>query len=375
MSLEYFRQATVGALRYAFNTGRMEFPGRWLDHERYGDISPLVKRDDIHGLIVAAHDAAEEARFADLEIPVVNISNSMSAPRIPVVTQDDVSVGRLAAEHLIDRGCRNFAFWGDKGKSYSDERLQGFRQTLGSRPLQVKLGGRNRVRPHPVFKSMKAFMKTLPPKTGLFATLDDSALYFLRAARELGRSVPDDIAVLGAGDDDFLVEIESVPLSSIRLPAREIGYQAAALLDEMIEKDTRNVDSIRLPVHGISERHSTDALQFEDPVVTKVMRYLRDDITCQASDLIAISGVSRSGLQTRFRAAVGRSLLEEIHRARISQAKHLLATSDLTLENIADRVGFNSAQRLHAIFTKSVGTPPGVFRTRNRAIAATPLHR
>ena len=221
-NLEYFRDTVLGVRRYGFSTRRMVFADRWLDHELAGDLKRLVKRDGIEGIVATIHSPVMERRFAALGIPVVNVSNAMARPELPVVTQDDVAAGRLAAGHLQACGCRAFAFWGQRGASYSEERLAGFRAALdGGAALSVggcvEDGGETAAE---LYARMRGWLTKQARPLGLFAVLDTYALLLMRAARELGWRVPEDVAVLGAGDEDFWVEFESVPLSSVRLPAR-----------------------------------------------------------------------------------------------------------------------------------------------------------
>ena len=223
-TLNYFREATLGVRQYGFETGSMTIIDRWLQHERL-DLRSLVKRDAVQGIVAAIHRPDVELRFSNLGIPVINVSNTMPVPRLPVVTQDDYAVGRLAAEHLSQSGCRQFAFWGQHRALYSIERLAGFREVIqrtgGSIDVihMLPLYGRRE------YNRILRWLERKTPPLGVFAVLDDFALMVLRAARELGWRVPDDVAVLGAGDDDFLVRFERTPLSSVKLPSRRIGYE------------------------------------------------------------------------------------------------------------------------------------------------------
>src|SRR5690606_41368027 len=74
-------------------------------------------------------------------VRVVSVSNSLRVPRLPVVTQDEVGVGRLAAGHLRDCGCRSFGFWGQAGASYAEQRWAGFREALAEAGVAAARGG------------------------------------------------------------------------------------------------------------------------------------------------------------------------------------------------------------------------------------------
>lgn len=366
--LQYFRDALLGVRQYGFSSGRLGFADRWLDYELRGDLAQLVRRDQIDGIVAALHSTRAERRYADLSIPVVNISNTAPEPRVSRVTQDDETVGRLAAEHLLACGCRAFGFWGQTGGSYSAQRLAGFRAGLAAAdhdlPLSVTVTHETKWS----YPRMRAWLAALPRPAGVFAVLDPMAEALIRAARELGWRVPEDVAVLGAGDDAFWVEFESVPLSSVRLPARKIGYEAAALLDSLIKRRTRAPEVVRLPVHEIAVRRSTDILHVEDMAVAKAVRYIREHATENpyVTEIARAAGVSLSSLQTRFQKSIGRSLIAEVRRVRLARAQELLADTDLPMSAIAERCGFPNSQQFSVLFHEGCGATPRDYRKRFR---------
>lgn len=364
----YFRDTVLGARRYGFSTGRMVFADRWLPHELAGDLRKLVKRDGIQGIVAALHSSATERRFAALGIPVVNVSNAILHPRLPVVTQDDRAVGRLAAEHLRSCGCRVFGFWGQRAASYSEERLAGFRAELAGETVVEDGCVDGAEAPAELYARMKAWLAKQARPLGLFAVLDSYALSLMRAARELGWRVPEDVAVLGAADEDFLVEFESVPLSSVRLPARQIGHEAAVLLDVMMTRGRREAKGARLPGAEIVARRSTDVIYAEDEAVGRAVRFIRELAVTNpyVGEVAKAAGVSVVALQTRFRAALGCTVLEEIQRVRVGRAQGLLANSELPMSAVAERCGFPNSQRFSVLFRQVAGMAPSVYRRQFR---------
>jgi LacI family transcriptional regulator len=361
--LAYFREAVIGARRFGFETGRLEFVDRWLEPELRGDLGRLVRRDRVAGIVAPLHTIAEERRYARLGIPVVNISNALPASTIPVVTQDDVAVGRLAAQHLRLCGARSFGFWGDLRQAYVRERHAGFRDELARHgqegALWVGSGSDRR---------MGAWLGRLRRPAGVFAVLDEQALGLMRAARQAGWGVPDEVAVLGAGDDDFWVEFESVPLSSVRLPARRIGYEAAALLADQLETGRRVRGPFRLPVEGVSARRSTDVVFAVDPAVARAVRFIREHALTNpyVEDVARAAGLSRTALQARFRALVGRTILNEIQRTQLVRAQDLLTASDLPIAVIAERCAFPNSQRFSVVFRHRLGVTPSTYRRQHQ---------
>ena len=366
-TLNYFREATLGVRQYSFETGRLDIIDRWLEHERF-NLGALVRRDQVQGIVAAVHWPGLEGKLARLAIPVVNVSNTMPLPRLAVVTQDDHAVGRAAVEHLALSGCRQFAFWGQSRALYSMERLEGFRDGMaGTGGTLEVIQTQPRYGPQE-YQRIRRWLSGMKPPLGVFAVLDAFAVLVLRAARELGWRVPEDVAVLGAGDDDFLVGFEKIPLSSIKLPARRIGYEAGAEIDRLIASARPADRRVRLPPSGVTARQSTDTIFVRDEAVVKALRYIRTHATSSpyVGDIARVAGIARTTLQQRFRAVVGRTILEEIQRVRIEHAKQLLRTSDLKLETISERCGFANSQRFSIMFRQHVGMPPGRFRRTSR---------
>ena len=366
-TLTYFREATLGVRQYGFETGRLDIIDRWLEHERF-DLASLVERDGVEGIVAAVHRPELELKLSKLRIPVVNVSNTMPLPRLAIVTQDDRAVGRIAAEHLKLSGCRQFAFWGQSHALYSMERLEGFSRELSADGVTLD------VRQMPPLYGRREYIRILnwlsrkTPPIAVFAVLDAFALLVLRAARELNWRVPDDISVLGAGDDDFLVGFERTPLSSVKLPARKIGYQAGAEIDRLISGVKAAERAARLDPLGINARQSTDALFVRDEAIVRALRYIRSHATANpyVGDIARASGIARTTLQMRFRSVVGRTILDEIQRVRIAHAKELLISSDLTMEAISERCGFANSQRFSVLFRQHAGQPPARFRRAMR---------
>lgn len=386
VTLEYFRNVVMGARHYAFSTRRITMASRWLEHET-DDIEQLVQRDQIDGIIAAAHYASLEHRLAALPIPVVNVSNVVDIPTLPLVTQDDVQVGRIAAEHLLACGCRNFGFWGEKDSRFSDQRLAGFRTVLRENGLENALHVEGQLAPVPpirdsmedIYERMLEWLVKINRPSGVFCVLDTQAMLMLRAVWAQGWRVPEDVAVLGAGDDDFWVKFENVPLSSIKLPSFNIGYKSAQLLDELItqapkkrrkrgrQSPTKPVIRM-LPVNEIASRQSTDTLFVTDQAIARAVQYIRDNAArdVYVEEIVRVSGIARTALQRRFKNALGHSLMDELTRARIVLAQSYLAGGNLPMEAIAEQSGFPNSRRFSMVFRAQTGMTPTEYRRRFR---------
>ena len=189
-----------------------------------GDDFPLdwsrLKSWHIDGIILQANDLKKAELFRKWRIPMVNIGEDLGFDcKIPRLAQNNQRVGRVAAEHLIGLGLKNLAYHGVKGRWYSDERMQGFKQAAKEANLKV-----NSFRlPHMTrdalwnerYEPVKRWLKTLPLPVGLFAVHDYRALIVLSACREIGLRVPEDVAVMGSDNDLMVCEFSTPTLTSV----------------------------------------------------------------------------------------------------------------------------------------------------------------
>jgi LacI family transcriptional regulator len=180
--------------------------------------------------------------------------------------------------------------------------------------------------------------------------------------------VPDDIAVLGGDHDDLMADISSPPLSTLDQPAEHIGYEAARLLDRMMQGKKARRRPLYFPPTGIIVRHSTDALAIQDELVRSALQMIRDRAAqgIRVSDVVRELAVARRALEQRFVRLVGRSPATEIRRVRIEAAKRLLVDTDRTIAQISRATGFEHQDMFARVFRRNVGLTPSQFRLQNR---------
>ncbi len=187
---------------------------------------------------------------------------------------------------------------------------------------------------------------------------------FLEACRRAGVSVPNDIAVVSVDNDEPLCEVCLPPLSSVEPGHLNVGYQAAALLDSML----RGASALRKPLQlqplETVTRQSSDTLCSRDPRIGMALRLIRENAPSGVRiDAIAREvGLSRSVLQRRFRATLHCSIHQEILNVRIRHARELLATTEISLAEVAEQAGFKHQEYLGAVFRARVGRTPAQVR-------------
>ncbi len=177
--------------------------------------------------------------------------------------------------------------------------------------------------------------------------------------------VPEDMAIIGARNEEHLCERPRPCLSSIEIGYERIGYEAARMLDRLMrgEKPQGKLQ-IAMPPVGVVARESTDFFATDDPLVAEAQGYiaLHCHTNLAVTDVATRLCVSPKTLQIHFAAALDRSVAQEIRRVRIEKVKRELATSDLSIHEIALRAGFASNTRLAEVFKRDVGMSPSEFR-------------
>jgi LacI family transcriptional regulator len=123
-----------------------------------------------------------------------------------------------------------------------------------------------------------------------------------------------------------------------------------------------------IPVTGVNERESTSRIPGDDPQLGRAVRFIQDraDSILTVDDVADGIGVGRRALERRFRALLGRTVLDEIHRVHVDRAKRLLIETDLPLRAIAPRCGMSGQRQLQRLFARAEGISPGAFRQRHQ---------
>ncbi len=324
---------------------------------------PGIHEWDVDGMIVQTFSREFEDAVLARGLPAANVSNFCNhAFRLPTVIPDDAAIGRMGAEYLLSLGFRNLAFSWAGNTEFGRIRLEAFarRASDGGASVHEYVADEK--------QDIGSWLANLPKPAGLMGCNDDWAHRALNAARRHGVRIPDELAVIGVDDDELFNTLVTPSLSSIAIPTEQVGFEAAAMLDRMLNEETPPSEPIRLPPVRIVARESTDVLNVADQEVAMALRFIRDHSNrpLQVDDVVEHVPVSRRSLERRFRLAVGHSVSAAIRQAHIERAKQLLISTDLSMPQIAGACGFTTATRLGIVFQKQLGHPPTEYRRRAR---------
>ena len=314
-----------------------------------------------------------------LGVPAVDVLALHRSKGIPRLVDDNEAVARMIADHFLARGYRNFAYCGVEGVFYCQQRCQalngilakhGYTLSVYQSPVSRQVSGVMNLEAaaHLDIEQIGAWLASLPRPLCLMTGSDIRAQQVLSACRDREIAVPQEVAVIGVGNDEVICDLCDPLLSSVQLNNRKIGFEAAALLDRMMRGTAETVEEVRFPPVAIVTRDSTDATAVADDDLAAALQYIRANYWkgISVEDVAQQVALSRSTLQRRFAAILHRSPRDEIVRLQVLRIKELLVGSDLPLRQIAERVGFTHLESMCKLFRHQTGQTPGAFRRNTR---------
>ena len=321
------------------------------------------------GVLARVENEATARFIRELGLPTVDLSAARLLPTLPGVETNNNAIARLALDHFEQRGLRHYAYCGDDRFAWSVERAACFARHAhdrGATAHQFRIaqsGLRSTDR-----ELLAAWLSQLPTPVGVLACYDIVGQEVLEACTLAGLPVPDAVAVIGVDNDELIGNLASPPLSSIELDTMHMGYLAAELLDQamdgiVVAPGLRLIDPVR-----VVSRQSSDVLAVDDTFVAEALGYIREhaerNVTVAA--VLRHVGLSRRALDQRFASAVGRTVHDEIVRVRMEGVAALLASTDWTLQRIAERLEFRHAEYMGVAFKRHTGKTPGEYRRSRR---------
>ncbi len=361
------REIIQGIYDYALPEFRWAFFHVNQDAMSIEHVGKLKTASGLIGLL-GREDLAEAA--AKISLPVVNVHDGDTYSDLPQVGGDGYLLGAYAAECLIDTGVEHLGFYGLKRANFSDVRCSGFCDKL-------KELGRSHVetfyRDPAMLLSSDHFgernpalewLQQCPKPIAIYCANDTFANELSVACFQAEIAIPQDVMLLGTDNDSVWAMAAHPSLSSIQLPYREIGRQAAQMLQQLM-RGNQVIDRL-VHVHQpeLIERQSTARLHASDPIVEKALLWMQENAQAGVSsnDVAQIAGCSTRSLEIRFQKAIGRTPGNELKRIRLKFVKQLLREGDMTLEAIAEECNFSSGVYLSQFFKREAGVTPGAYR-------------
>ena len=367
-SREFGRQLLRGIARYAKLKNSWSF---YLEPRGLKSDVPKLAKWKAHGIIMRNSIISKE--LVNMKLPTIIVLHDPNRYRgLPAVITENRSIAKLAAEHLLNRGLKNYAFCGLDEFIWSNERKQefvdilkeaGFKTYIYDKPATKEFGTWEKEQ-----MFMKSWLKKLPKPIGIFACNDDRGQHVLEACKAANLKVPDDVAVIGVDNDEIICSFCDPPLTSVALNLEYAGFASAELLDMLMNGEKMNSQEIRVSATHVVRRQSTDCLFVEDSNVANAIHFIRQNskIKICVSDVVKQTSLSRRALESRFQKKLHRSILQEIRRARIEQMSQLLIETDLSISEIISLFNFTDVEHVSRYFRKEKGMGLREFRKLHR---------
>jgi LacI family transcriptional regulator len=364
MQFYYSSDLHRGIAQYALEAG-------WsLNASMYrNDDFPYRRWDGIVGCF-QEQDPFIESFIYPKKIPAVSLTANN---QLPCVLPDNKAIGTIGAEHLLELGYKNFAFYFWQSKIHELIRADALEKKLNPEVhnfYRINATKTPRLRTQKTRARMRVlqrFLEKTPKPVAVMAPLDDLAVEVIEVCQEMGLNVPKDVGVLGVNNDRLICDFSGVPLSSVDDNEYSIGYTGARLLDRIMQEGTSPRKLTLIQPKGVEIRKSTDLLditEVPDRRVAIAVRFIAENYTkpIKSDDVAAATGISKRPLQDRFNRHVGRSVHEQIVYKRIEHAKKLLRSTDYKTEHVALESGFGSRERFSKCFKQTTGMSPVEFR-------------
>jgi len=308
-------------------------------------------------------------------LPTVDLRGMHDIRDVPLIETNDRKIVQLAVDHLRERGFENFAYCGFAGANFSKRRLSYFV------PLVEQAGYKPIVYEGTVFPAgeetaaiegqslvyeaaLERWIQSLPRPVAVMACNDVRAQQVINACRDLDIGVPEDVAVIGVDNDELICDLCDPPLSSVMPDTHQIGYSASEMLDGMIRGKPPLVRKMFINPLEVVARRSTEVSAIADRQIAKAIRFIHEN-ACEGidvNDVLQKLSISRSTLERRFMASVGRSPREEISQVQMRRVKQLLRETTFTLDRIAHLTGFKHLETMCSKFKRETRKTPGQFR-------------
>ncbi len=352
---------------------RFAFEANWILDTHYYRTGLLPDSWKGDGIITMLHVPNRNRKLTSficshLHCAIVDLSCNDPTVELPRVLQDNPGIGRAGAEYLASLGCRHLGFVMQSRNHFHEERHEGFKQAARDLGLGFSL--------HRVPKNLSEvgndpgwLVRPLPlgmdAPVGVMMAEDEMVRWVIDACEMANLSIPDDLALLGVDNSREVCELGPVALSSIGNNAFQHGYEAASLLQRLMDGEQPSQEPLRIPRGSLHTRQSTDIIVAKHPHVAAAMRHIAGHFTDPAlthEKVAAKVPMSGRRLHDAFLRHIGRSIHDEIVERRLRHALRLIKETDRKLSDIAEASGFKTHETMSRMIHREYDQPPSSFR-------------
>ena len=371
----YARNLLLGIARYAHAVGQAwslcRLPLSIRDKFGIEAVIDLAKKMRADAVIGQFYNTDNVELFARNGIITIAQDFKARFTTIPNITGPHFLAGKMGAEYFAKKGFRHFAFYGTRDVVWSDERMQGFRETVRAANPSFTFSALCKNTQNALWdydtNQLVTWLQSLPKPVAIMAC-DDNQAYHITEACQQGEGggrlrIPDDIAVLGVDNDETICRLSSPNLSSLNQNIEQGGYDVAQLIDRILrDPATPREDVMVQPTHIVT-RQSTDIYANNDQHIAEVLKYIHENISQKITvdELVELVPLSRRLLETRFKRSMGTSIYDYILQTRIEKVAQLLCEG-MSVSEAAIELGFSDIKNLSRMFRQQRGMTPSEYR-------------
>lgn len=365
-SQESERRVLNGFVKYADTQGGCIFyPMSQLVNEDVDNSMEIIKFakafkvDAIFGLWHNIN--VKEAK--KLNIPIFLRTHREEYPDFPMLTGNYETFGAYAGKFFVDRSFENYAYIGMKGILWSMSRGDGYSdyvKSFNKKTFEYHVGDFQAE-----IRDIAAWLHALPKPVAIFTCNDFLARKVTELCLMEHIRIPNDISLLGVDNDEFMCNISFPTISSLRLNFEKQGYELAEILFQMVNE--KKVWPARIAVEAVTivERMSTKHKTISNPYIRNIVDFIENNYTSEIDvrKLVSFIPLSRRAIEIKFKEEMFPYTIKSyIAKLRLDSFCHLLETTDLPIQEIAEKSGFIDSSNYSTVFKKYKGLTPSEYR-------------
>ena len=371
---DYGKSLLKGVTRYSKENGPWLFcrmPQHYREDLSLDNLINFAKEWKADGIIAQLYNHADIQKLVETKIPVIAEDFKEHFEEFPNISGNYFETGEMGAKYFINKGYKNFGFYGFNNIVWSRERGEGFDSYIKKQGGKVHFFNPKKISSRELWyykpSALSNWLTSLPKPIAIMACDDERAQNIIDASRLAKIRIPDEISVLGVDNDELTCNLTDPPLSSIGLAVEQGGFDAAKLMHFMIENKVKNPYDIIVKATTIFTRQSTDICASTDKQIVMALNFIHQNIenNINVIDVLKKVSISRRALEKRFLEVTGSAVYKYICNLRIKKFSDKLLESEKTINEIAIEVGFSDNKNLSRLFKQINGCTPLQYRKNN----------
>lgn len=298
--------------------------------------------------------------FGRIPVVLMGIDDKRTRQIFDCTSNDDMSPARAAFDVLQRRAFASYAYLPHPtGQYWSRKRGRAFRSCVsrfadGHPTFHVYAG--SGIDSSSGRQELERWIAALPKPCGVLLATDQLATTFFVAAARAKVLIPDEVAVVGVDDLEFICRSTIPHLTSVDIDFTKAGQFAVELIERRIADPRAPRETLYYPATGVTRRGSTGDV-IADTRVRRALDFIEQHHTEAISvmNVVRTMGCCRRLAERTFAGATGKTILEKIREERLERAFTLLRDQRIPLNEIPALCGYESITFFQSFFKRATG--------------------